>query len=129
MLIERSILSFIAATTATQCSAALPTIATTNMPMKNCEMPSSLEACSTEPTSVSLATATSTAAAANTQTARLTLQWAGESPGGFAASRCARNETVSPAPYATLSATSTVVNPAPELLPNHWRSGPTADNP
>ena len=35
MLTARSILSFIATSTATQCSAALPTIATTITPMKN----------------------------------------------------------------------------------------------
>src|SRR5215467_13063390 len=53
MLTERSILSFIATRTATQCSAALPTIATTITPMKNSERPTACDASEIEPTRTS----------------------------------------------------------------------------
>ena len=61
MFTARSILSFAATSTATQCSAALPTIATTNTPTKNSDRPMSSEASLIEPTSTSLITPTSTA--------------------------------------------------------------------
>src|SRR3954451_4430919 len=64
MLTARSILSFIATSTATQCSAALPTIATTMTPMKNSERPTDSEASVIEPTSTSDITPTSTPAIA-----------------------------------------------------------------
>ena len=44
MFTARSILSLAATSTATQCSAALPTIATTNTPTKNWDRPMSSEA-------------------------------------------------------------------------------------
>ena len=53
MFTARSILSFIATSTATQCSAALPTIATTIAPMKNSESPIECEASVIEPTRTS----------------------------------------------------------------------------
>src|SRR3954469_11930933 len=65
MLTARSILSFIATSTATQCSAALPTIATTITPIKNSESPTDSEASVIEPTSTSDITPTSTPAIAS----------------------------------------------------------------
>ncbi len=62
MLTARSILSFMATATATQCSAALPTIATTMTPMKNSESPSEWEAAVSEPTRISDITPTATPA-------------------------------------------------------------------
>ena len=56
MFTARSILSLAATSTATQCSAALPTIATTNTPTKNCDSPMSWEASLIEPTRISLIT-------------------------------------------------------------------------
>ena len=53
MLTARSILSLRATRTATQCSAALPTIATTITPMKNSERPTASEASEIEPTRIS----------------------------------------------------------------------------
>ena len=53
MLTARSILSFIATATATQCSAALPTIATTITPMKNSDRPRLCEAAARDPTRIS----------------------------------------------------------------------------
>src|SRR5437660_11019359 len=50
MLTARSILSFIATETATQCSAALPTIATTMTPMKNSDRPRVCDAAEVEQT-------------------------------------------------------------------------------
>ena len=46
-------MSFFATSTATQCSAALPTIATTIAPMKNSESPTASEASLIEPTRIS----------------------------------------------------------------------------
>ena len=62
MFTARSILSFAATSTATQCSAALPTIATTNTPTKNSDSPIVSDASEIEPTSTSLMMPTSTAA-------------------------------------------------------------------
>ena len=53
MFTARSILSFAATSTATQCSAALPTIATTNTPTKNSDRPISSDASLIEPTRIS----------------------------------------------------------------------------
>ena len=64
MLTDRSILSFIAKKTATQCSAALPTIATTMMPTKNGDRPIDSEASVIEPTRISDITPTATPAIA-----------------------------------------------------------------
>src|SRR5882724_8757648 len=69
MLTARSILFFIATSTATQCSAALPTIATTITPMKNSERPIECEASVIEPTSTSDITPTRTPAIARAITA------------------------------------------------------------
>ena len=79
MFTARSILSLAATSTATQCSAALPTIATTNTPTKNSESPMSCEASSIEPTRISLMRPTSTAAAARKIAARFTGQWCSSS--------------------------------------------------
>ena len=65
MLTARSILSLRATRTATQCSAALPTIATTTTPMKNSERPTDSEASVIEPTSTSDITPTRTPAIAS----------------------------------------------------------------
>ena len=54
MLTARSILSLDATSTATQCSAAFPTIATTIAPMKNSLRPIDSAASEIEPTSTSL---------------------------------------------------------------------------
>src|SRR5689334_1764670 len=68
MLTERSILSLRATRTATQCSAALPTMATTITPMKNSESPIECEASLIEPTSTSDMTPTRTPAIASAVT-------------------------------------------------------------
>jgi hypothetical protein len=65
MLTERSILSLTATSTATQCSAALPTIATTMIPMKNSLSPIDSEAASIDPTRISDITPTATPATAS----------------------------------------------------------------
>src|SRR5262245_36817881 len=65
MLTDRSILSLIATRTATQCSAALPTIATTITPMKNWLNPTECDAASMEPTRISDITPTATPAIAS----------------------------------------------------------------
>ena len=52
----RSIWFFIATSTAVECSAALPTMATTTTPMKIWFIPSTWLACSTAPTRISLIT-------------------------------------------------------------------------
>ena len=70
MLTARSILSFYATSTATQCSAALPTIATTITPMKNSESPIDSEASLIEPTRTSDITPTATPAIASIVTER-----------------------------------------------------------
>ena len=68
MLIDRSILSLRATSTATQCSAALPTMATTMAPMKNSDRPSDSEAALTEWTRMSDITPTATPAIASITT-------------------------------------------------------------
>src|SRR5205807_8179159 len=68
MLTARSILSLAATSTATQCSAALPTIATTIAPMKNSLRPISFAVSEIEPTNSSDITPTSTPANARTRT-------------------------------------------------------------
>src|SRR3954469_4823805 len=68
MLTERSILSLRATSTATQCSAALPTIATTIGQMKNSERPIDCEASAIEPTRISDITPTAIPAAASIST-------------------------------------------------------------
>ena len=74
MLTARSILSLRATSTATQCSAALPTIATTITPMKNSESPTDSEASEIEPTRISDISPTATPAIASIETERRTLQ-------------------------------------------------------
>ena len=64
MFTARSILSLAATSTATQCSAALPTMATTNTPTKNCDSPIFSDASVIEPTRISDITPTATAARA-----------------------------------------------------------------
>ena len=66
MLTARSIWFFIATSTAVECSAALPTIATTITPTNTELMPNEWAACSAESTSSSLITATPTVAAIST---------------------------------------------------------------
>ena len=74
MLTARSILSLRATRTATQCSAALPTIATTITPMKNSERPTASEASEIEPTRISDITPTAMPAMNSISTERRTLQ-------------------------------------------------------
>ena len=61
MFTARSILFLAATSTATQCSAALPTMATTNTPTKNWDRPIFSEASLIEPTRISDITPTATA--------------------------------------------------------------------
>ena len=68
MLTARSILSLRATSTATQCSAALPTIATTITPMKNSLRPMPSAASEIEPTRISDITPTATPAIASMMT-------------------------------------------------------------
>ena len=79
MFTARSILSLAATSTATQCSAALPTIATTIAPMKNSLSPIDSAASAIDPTRTSLITPTSTPATASVITPRRTLQPAASS--------------------------------------------------
>ena len=72
MLTARSILSFIATSTATQCSAALPTIATMITPMKNSLSPMLSAASEIEPTRISDITPTAMPATASASTERRT---------------------------------------------------------
>src|SRR4051794_3097970 len=69
MLTDRSILSFVAKNTATQCSAALPTIATTITATKNADSPIDFDPSSIEPTRISDITPTATPATASQVTA------------------------------------------------------------
>ncbi len=94
MLTARSILSFIATTTATQCSAALPTMATTMTPMKNSERPIECEASVIEPTSTSDMRPTRTPATASAITEVRTDQpQLSSSPySGLKRSRCVLSE-------------------------------------
>ena len=73
MFTARSILSLRATSTATQCSAALPTIATTIAPMKNSLSPTDSAASWIEPTRISLITPTATPAIASIATDRRTV--------------------------------------------------------
>src|SRR3954452_12550053 len=99
MLTERSILSFIATRTATQCSAALPTMATTITPMKNSERPTACEASSIDPTSTSDMTPTRIPAPASASTDLRTDQpQLSSSPySGLNSARCVFSEKNSPA--------------------------------
>src|SRR6516164_2802646 len=100
MFTARSILSLDAATTATKCSAALPTIATTNAPTKNCDKPISRAACSIESTRMLLMSATSAAATTSTAIDRPTDQTLVDPPcalTGLNRSRCVRSEKNRPA--------------------------------
>ena len=74
MLTARFILSLLATRTATQCSAALPTIATTMTPMKNSLRPTDSEASEIEPTRISDIRPTARPAIASIPTERRTLQ-------------------------------------------------------
>ena len=71
MFTARSIWSLRATSTATQCSAALPTIATTITPMKNSLRPTPSAASEIEPTRISDITPTATPAIASITTERL----------------------------------------------------------
>jgi hypothetical protein len=90
-----------ATSTATQCSAALPTIATTITPMKNSLRPTDSAASVIEPTSTSDMTPTATPAMASAITARRTLHAPSAScaspPVGLKRRRCVRREKNSPA--------------------------------
>ena len=102
MLTARSILSLRATSTATQCSAALPTIATTIAPMKNSLSPADLGAPRRSSRRGSRdITPTATPAIASATTERRTLHGApcscSSSPAGLKRSRCVRSEKSSPA--------------------------------
>ena len=73
MFTARSILFLAATSTATQCSAALPTVATTMMPMKNSLRPMDSDASEIEPTRISDISPTSLPATNSAMTARRTL--------------------------------------------------------
>ena len=73
MLTARSILSLRATSTATQCSAALPTIATTIAPMKNSLIPAFSAVSEIEPTRISDISATAAPASASAVTDLRTL--------------------------------------------------------
>src|SRR4051794_10060133 len=109
MLTERSILSLRATRTATQCSAALPTIATTITPMKNSERPTDFEASAIDPTRTSDITPTSTPATARTITDRRTDQpQVSSSPySGLKRERCVFSEKKRPATYVNSSTAAT----------------------
>ena len=91
MLIDRSILFRSAKYTATQCSAALPTIATTITPTKNGESPIDSDASVIDPTRISDITPTATPAMASMMTLRRTVHgsppWSSSSWAGL--NRCA----------------------------------------
>src|SRR5919109_3408468 len=74
MLTARFILSLYATSTATQCSAALPTIATTIAPMKNSLIPTDCDASEIDPTSTSDITPTPMPATPSITTERVTDQ-------------------------------------------------------
>ncbi len=101
MLTDRSILSLRATSTATQCSAALPTIAITIAPTKNSVRPIDSAASEIEPTSTSDITPTATPASAS---APIDLRidqasWASDSscePGGLNSLRCVFSEKTRP---------------------------------
>ena len=103
MLTARSILSLRATSTATQCSAALPTIATTITPTKNSLRPTAdSEASEIDPTRISDITPDARRRRSRASiTARRTVQGSpsySSSPcGGLKRSRCVRSEKTSPA--------------------------------
>ena len=86
---------------ATQCSAALPTMATTMMPTKNGDRPRFSDASVMDPTRISDITPTATPAMASMVTARRTDQgsppWSASSWEGLNRSRWVRRENTSPA--------------------------------
>ena len=94
-------MSFAATSTATQCSAALPTIATTNTPTKNSDRPMSSDASEIEPTRISDIRPTSTAAMASRPSALRIDQpsWCSSSSCsyGLKTARCVFIENSSPA--------------------------------
>ena len=98
MLTARSILSLRATSTATQCSAALPTIATTITPMKNSERPIASEASEIEPTRISDMTPTATPAIASiAPSGGAPAHGSSSSYGGLKRSRWVRSEKSRPA--------------------------------
>src|SRR3954470_17516933 len=99
MLTARSILSLRATSTATQCSAALPTIATTIAPMKNSERPMDSEASLIDPTITSDITPTKTPATASaiTDVRADQFQVPSSSYSGLKMSRWVFNEKTRPA--------------------------------
>src|ERR687886_2523171 len=107
MLTARSILFLAATSTATQCSAALPTNATTIAPMKNWLRPTDLAASEIEPTRSSDMTPTAMPATASIDTDRLTLQpWCpGSDRSGLNRSRWVRSENNSPKAYEAIRMT------------------------
>jgi hypothetical protein len=102
MFTVRSILSRSAKQTATQCSAALPTTATTMMPTKNVERPIDSDASVMEPTRTSDMTPTATPAIASRTTLRRTdhasSATSSSSSTGLKRSLCVRSENSRPAP-------------------------------
>ena len=101
MFTARSILSLDATSTATQCSAALPTVATTITPTKNSLRPMDFEASEIEPTRISDMMPTATPATASAITLLRTVQcsptWSSSSCSGLKRSLCVRSEKTSPA--------------------------------
>ncbi len=101
MLTARSILSLYATSTATQCSAALPTIAITITPMKNSLRPTDSDASLIDPTSISDITPTATPAIASIDTERRADQPKAASScrsyGGLKRSLCVLSEKSRPA--------------------------------
>ena len=89
-----------ATSTATQCSAALPTIATTTAPMKNSLRPTDLAASEIDPTRISDMPPTATPPSASASTERRVLHgvtWS-FSAGGLNRPRWLRSENMRPAP-------------------------------
>ena len=102
MLTARSILSLRATSTATQCSAALPTIATTIAPTKNSVRPIDSAASEIEPTRISDITPTAmpaiaSAADRSAHAPRLAVLVLVVRPGGLKRSLWVRSEKTSPA--------------------------------
>ena len=101
MLIDKSILFRSAKYTATQCSAALPTIATTITPTKNGESPMFCEASVIDPTRISDITPTAAPAIASMMTLRRTVHgsppWSSSSCAGLNRCACVLSENTRPA--------------------------------
>ncbi len=133
MFTDRSILSLAATSTATQCSAALPTIATTNTPTKNSDSPMSWLASSIEPTRISLIRPTSTAAPASMSTARFGDQWCSSSSAcslyGLKTSLCVRSEKSSPSAYVASRMSATPNEIVSRSEPKCARSSPIFGSP